>query len=347
MDCATLKLQNKIRWGIIGCGNVTEVKSGPALQKAIGSELIAVMRRDRELARDYATRHGVKKWFDDAEALIADPEVDAVYIATPPSSHKHYTLLAAAAGKPVYVEKPMARNHAECLDMIAACSTANVPLFVAYYRRMLPRFMKIKALIESGAIGDVRFVSTMLYRPLADIDLMQHDPSHASQAVDNWRTDPAEAGGGYFVDLASHMINFLEYAVGPITEVAGFAGNQAKRYTAEDIVSSSFRFSSSVQGVGNWCFAAFEKADLTEIIGSNGKISYANFDQSPIVLTTKNGSEKFAINNPMHIQQPLIQTIVDELLGLNQAACPSHGESAAQTSWVMGKMLGQYYQTKW
>ena len=129
-----------IRWGIIGCGDVTEVKSGPALQKADHSALVAVMRRNGQLAEDFARRHGVPQWYDDAAALIHDPAVDAVYIATPPSSHKEYTLMSAAAGKPVYVEKPMARNTAECQAMIAACHKANVPLFVAYYRRALARF---------------------------------------------------------------------------------------------------------------------------------------------------------------------------------------------------------------
>src|SRR5882757_10269989 len=103
-----------IRWGIIGCGDVTEVKSGPALQRATGSALVAVMRRDRAKAEDYARRHGVARAYDDAAALIADPDVDAVYVATPPSSHAAYTLAAARAGKPVYVEKPMALSHAEC-----------------------------------------------------------------------------------------------------------------------------------------------------------------------------------------------------------------------------------------
>ena len=323
-----------IRWGIIGCGNVTEIKSGPAFQKAERSELVAVMRRNGDLAKDYAARHDVKKWYDDAQALIADPEVDAVYIATPPSSHQPYTLLCAQAGKPVYVEKPMALNHAECLEMIAACEHAKVPLFVAYYRRMLPRFIKIKELIESGAIGDVRFVNTVLYRPLTHSD---------RDAADNWRTDPARSGGGYFNDLASHILNFLEYALGPITEVAGFAGNQARQYAAEDMVSSSFRFASGAQGTGNWCFSAYEKADMTEIIGTQGKISYANFDESPVILSAAGGANRFQINHPPHIQQPLIQTIVDELLGVGNSVCPSQGESAAHTSWVMDQMLKNYY----
>ena len=155
---------DQVRWGIIGCGSVTEVKSGPALYKAEGSSLVAVMRRQGALAEAYARRHGVPCWYDDAQALIDDPSVNAVYVATPPSTHCEYTQRAAQAGKPVYVEKPMARTHAECQAMIAACREAGVPLFVAYYRRMLPRFRKIKALIDEGAIGEVRTVSVTLYQ---------------------------------------------------------------------------------------------------------------------------------------------------------------------------------------
>src|ERR1043165_6013444 len=133
-------MNDKVRWGIIGCGDVTEVKSGPAFQKADGSALVAVMRRDAKKAEDYARRHNVPRWYADADALIADKDVSAVYIATPPSSHKEYTLKAAKARKPVLVEKPMAMSASECDDMIAACRDAGVPLRVAYYRRRLPRF---------------------------------------------------------------------------------------------------------------------------------------------------------------------------------------------------------------
>ena len=156
-----------IRWGVIGCGDVTEVKSGPALQQAEHSALVAVMRRNGALARDYARRHGVPRWYDDASALIADAEVDAIYVATPPSSHLEYALLAARAGKPVYVEKPMAMTFAECRAMIDGCRAAGVPLFVAYYRRALARFLEVKRLIDSGAIGEVRFVTLTFSQPIA------------------------------------------------------------------------------------------------------------------------------------------------------------------------------------
>jgi len=317
-----------IRWGIIGCGDVTEVKSGPGFQKADHSELVAVMRRRGDLAKDYAERHGVPRWYDNASDLIHDREVDAVYIATPPSSHKQYTLMSAAAWKPVYVEKPMALNFAQCLEMIAACAEHQVPLFVAYYRRALPRFLKIKELIEAGAIGHVRSVNIIFHQAMTAEDLSPDKP---------WRVDPDVAGGGRFVDLASHMLDFLDYALGPIGNAQGLAGNQAEKYKAEDIVTGTFRFVSGVQGTGIWCFSAFENRDVTEIVGTDGRISYSTFDAKPIILTTREGSTEFAFDYPQHIAQPLIQTVVDELNGAGE--CPSTGATAARTSWVMDQML--------
>src|SRR4051812_48513080 len=142
-------MRDPIRWGIIGCGDVTEVKSGPGFQKAHGSQLVAVMRRNAALAADYAKRHGVPRWYNDAKALVNDPEVDAVYIATPPGVHVEGALLAAAAGKPAYVEKPMARNTTECDVIIQALARADQKLFVAYYRRAMPRFLKLRELLEN------------------------------------------------------------------------------------------------------------------------------------------------------------------------------------------------------
>jgi predicted dehydrogenase len=321
-----------IRWGIIGCGDVTEVKSGPGFQQARNSSLAAVMRRNGDLAQDYARRHGVPKWYDDAQALIDDPAVNAIYIATPPSSHKAYTVMAAAAGKPVYVEKPMALNIGECQEMIAACRRAGVSLFVAYYRRSLARFLKIKELIDSGAVGEVRFVSITLYQSVRPQEL---DPSNLP-----WRVLPDVSGGGHFVDLASHQLDLLDYFLGPIATAEGLAANQAGHYPAEDIVSGTWRFESGMLGMGTWCFTAFETVDRTEIVGSKGRITYSTFGSEPVLLATEDGDTEFAIDYPAHIQQPLIQSVVDELIGDGQ--CPSSGESAARTTWVMDQILADF-----
>jgi predicted dehydrogenase len=318
-----------IRWGIIGCGNVTEVKSGPAFQKVQGSQLVAVMRRNAALAQDYAKRHGVPKWYSDAQALIHDPEVDAVYIATPPDSHHAYTLAVAQAGKPIYVEKPMALNAVECGEMVAACQAAGTPLFVAYYRRALPRFFKAKELVSSGAIGELRFVEVLLTQPLEI-----HPPDQLP-----WRLRPEIAGGGLFVDLASHTLDFLDFVLGPVSRVCGFARNQAGAYPVEDIVSGAFEFQNGVQAIGTWCFSGFESADRITFVGSGGQVTLSTFGTEPVQLETPDGIQVFDLPNPPHIQQPLIQQVVDELHGLG--SCVSTGESALRTSWVMDQLLSE------
>ena len=319
-----------IRWGMIGCGDVTEVKSGPGFQKARGSRLLAVMRRNGQLAERYARRHDVPKWYDHAEALINDPEVDAVYIATPPSSHKQYALAVAKAGKPVYVEKPMAMNYNECLEMIEVCQQNHVPLFVAYYRRALPRFLKIKELLNNEAIGSVRSVAIVLHKKPGLNDF-------CSQT--NWRVDPEIAGCGYFCDLACHTLDILQFYLGSIKAAKGFLSNQMALYKAEDLVTGSFKFESGILGTGLWCFTAYDELDRTEIIGSKGKIVFSTFDTTPILLLTEEGEQKFHIDNPKHIQQPLIQTVVDELLGIGK--CPSTGATGSLTNLVMDQILGK------
>ncbi len=318
-----------IRWGMIGCGKVTEKKSGPAFQKARNSALVAVMSRTAEKARDYAARHRIPRWYDNAEQLIADPEVDAVYIATPPSEHKKYTLMCARAGKPVYVEKPMARSYNECEEMIGACREANVPLFVAYYRRALAKFIKIKEWVESGRIGTVRFVNIVHYQAPHSDDL---DSEHLP-----WRVLPRISGGGRFVDLGSHTLDILDFILGPIEEVRGTATNQAGLYPAEDIVIGSFVFRSGCLGSGTWCFTAYQNFERNEIVGTRGKITFTTFGNDPVLLSTNEGHKRFKFKLPVHIQQPLIQTVVDALNG--EGNCPSDGISAARTNWVMDELL--------
>ncbi len=323
---------NQIRWGFVGCGDVTEVKSGPAFQKVAGSEVVAVMRRDGEKAQDYAHRHSVPKWYTEADHLIYDEEVNAVYVATPPDSHAEYAIQAIRAGKPVYVEKPMARNYQECQQMNQASQAAGVPLFVAYYRRCLPGFLKVKELVDRGAVGQVRFVAISLAFPPKPEDLQ---PDNLP-----WRVIPEIAGGGHFFDLASHQLDYLDYLFGPIVFAQGRAANQAGLYPAEDIVCADFAFASGVLGSGLWCFTAAEQgsSDRIEIVGTGGKINFASFDSdAPVLLENEAGLQKFQFTTPRHVQQPLIQTVVDELQG--RGRCPSTGLSAARTAQVMDQII--------
>lgn len=323
---------DKIRWGIIGCGDVTEVKSGPAFNKVEHSELVAVARRNGELAEDYARRHGVARWYDDATKLIDDPDVDAIYIATPPGSHAEYALKVAAAGKPVYVEKPMARSYAECASMVEACDKAGVGLYVAYYRRALAAFVKTKKLIEEGAIGQVRFVATQFVRPPSVEDL---------EGPLQWRVQPELSGGGYFFDLGSHLLDYLDYLFGPIEHASGQTANQAGLYGAEDIVVATYDFPAGVQGSGVWCFTGASSAaiDSTKVVGDRGELTFATFDFRPVHLSNDEGMQEFDLPVPEHVQQPLIQSIVDELRGVG--SCPSTGLTAARTGKIMDEIVGR------
>jgi predicted dehydrogenase len=320
---------SSVRWGIIGCGDVTEVKSGPGFQKAARSSLVAVMRRRGDLARDYALRHGVPRWYDDASQLIADPEVDAVYVATPPAQHAAYALACAKAGKPAYVEKPMARTHGECVEMNHAFGASGVPLFVAYYRRALPRFVWVKELVDAGAIGEPRFARITLTRRVVD---EERDAQHLP-----WRVIPELAGGGRFVDLGSHVLDLLDWILGPIDEVAGMAVNQGGLYPAEDGVAFAMRFASGVIGSGLFSFAASSDREEVEIGGDRGTVSFAPFAEEPVRVSGKDGDTSRAIPHPPHVQQPLIQSVVDELCGVGR--CSSSGITAARTSWVMDRVL--------
>jgi len=320
---------DQVNWGIIGCGNVTEKKSGPAFNKVEGSRLVAVMRRDIAKAGDYAQRHGVPKFYDDAKLLINDTEVNAVYIATPPDAHAKYAIEAMKAGKAVYVEKPMARNIAECEEMIRVSEETGVPLFVAYYRRRLPVYLKIKELIENKVIGDVKYLNVQLHQPLK---AEETDP----EKVPGWRVFPEISGGGHFHDLASHQFDYLEYLFGPIKEVKGISLNQSGYYPADDMVTATFLFESGITGTGSWCFSVPErfKNDITVIIGSEGKITFSFFEHQNIYVEKSDGSLlHFNIPHPENIQQPLIQTIVDQLLG--KGMCPSTGKTGIRSTMVM------------
>ncbi|NRB48443.1 MAG: Gfo/Idh/MocA family oxidoreductase [Saprospiraceae bacterium] len=320
----------EIRWGIIGCGDVCEVKSAPAMQKIPGSSLVAVMRRNATKAEDYAQRHAVPKWYNDAQQLIDDPDVNAVYIATPPSSHGQYTAMAAAAGKPVYVEKPMARTFAECQQMIADCQKYAVPLHVAYYRRSLPQFLQVKKWVDDGAIGAIRMVQIELFQSI--------QPAIVSGLDNNWRVDPEIAGGGFFYDLASHQLDYLDYLLGPIKSANGFCTNQAGLYEAEDVVSATFQFETGVLGTGSWCFTVGEPAvkEETRIIGEKGQIIFHYFTSNKVRLELADQEEELDFEMPAHIQQPLIEKIVADLMGEGES--PSTGESAARTNWVIDQI---------
>lgn len=312
----------KVNWGIIGCGDVTEVKSGPAFNKVNNSALVAVMRRDTAKAKDYAARHQVPKWYDDATALINDPDVNAIYIATPPSSHYEYALAAIHAGKPVYVEKPMTADTATANAMANAAEEKNVKLVVAHYRRQIPYFKKVKQLLEDKIIGEPLFAQLEFYtQPLTAEELNIPKIS--------WRIDPAIAGGGLFHDLAPHQLDLMYYFFGPAAEVKGIAANQSRLYAADDFVAGNILFNSGMAFSGVWSFSvpATEEKDHCGIIGTKGKIGFSIFNMRIIKVTINGITEVFSFDPLEHVQQPMIEQTVKYFL--DEAPNPCRGEEGA------------------
>lgn len=304
----------KIKWGIIGCGDVTEKKSGPAFNKVPNSELVAVMRRDAAKAEDYARCHNVPKWYSDADDLINDPEINAIYIATPPLQHEDYAARAMAAGKPVYVEKPISLDAASAKRMLAAAEKYKQKISVAHYRRQQPVFLKVKELLQHKTIGDVRFV---------DLQMLQAPKSNLIAATaENWRVNPAISGGGLFHDLAPHQLDLMVYFFGAVKTASGFGLNQGGFYLADDLVTGSILFENNVVFSGIWCFTVpeNEQKDICTIIGSEGKISFPVFGMQ--ITITKNGQEKKLTFKPLqHVQQPMIMQVVRYFLGERENPC--------------------------
>ncbi|MBB1282760.1 Gfo/Idh/MocA family oxidoreductase [Flavisolibacter sp. BT320] len=319
-------MQNEtIQWGIIGCGDVTEVKSGPAFNKVPNSRLVAVMRRNAEKAADYARRHKVARWFSDAETLINDPDVNAIYIATPPLYHKDYTLQALRAGKPVYVEKPMAMNAAEAQEMAAAAQETGVKLCVAHYRRQQPLFLKVKSLLAEGAIGKPRIVNLQCLQP--------HQDSMITRTEDAWRYNPTISGGGLFHDLAPHQLDLMLYFFGRPEKVHGISVNASGLYSADDTTTGQVLFANDIVFNGAWCFTVPEKHDLCEILGTEGSLQFPIFDHRLVVLKKGNDEMHFPFDPLPHVQQPMIENVVNYFLGRAENPCP------AEDGWEVMKMI--------
>ena len=326
-----------LKWGFIGCGEVVETKSGPVFSEVEGSTVVAVMSRTEQRARTYAVRHGISRWYTDAQELIDDPDVNAVYIATPPSSHATYAIMAMKAGKPVYMEKPLSASYEDCARINRISEQTGVPCFVAYYRRYLPYFQRVKEIVESGSIGQILNVQIRYTEPLRKTDeelLAQHQLS--------WRLQPEIAGGGYFYDMAPHQLDLLQDVFGVILEARGICANRGGLYEAEDSVSACFQFENGLPGSGSWCYVAHESAreDCIEIIGTKGLVSFSVFDYQPIRLQTSKGEESITVPNPPYVQYPLIKNVIEHLQGL--AVCTCTSVSATPVNWVMDRILGKF-----
>ncbi len=324
-----------LQWGFIGCGEVTELKSGPAFSEVEGSGVVAVMSRHEKNARSYAEKHGIPRWYTDAQELIDDQEVNAIYVATPPSSHATYAIMAMKAGKPVYVEKPLAASYEDCARVNRVSEETGVPCFVAYYRRYLPYFQKVKDIVDNGVIGKTINVQIRFATPPREQDFGKNGQLP-------WRLLPDIAGGGYFYDLAPHQLDLLQHIFGVITEARGICANRGGLYEAEDSVCASFEFEGGLPGSGSWCFVAHESAreDRIEIIGDQGSVSFSVFDYQPIKLHTCEGTETITVPNPPYVQYPIIKSVCEHLQGIGLCGCTS--VSATPVNWVLDRILGKF-----
>ena len=326
-------MTGNINWGMIGTGDVTEKKSAPSFNKIDNSSLSGVMNRTPEKAVDYAKRHGVPKVYKSAGELIADPEINAIYIATPPSSHAEYAIEAMNAGKPVYLEKPMAANYSDCLSMNEISRQTGVPLFVAYYRRSMEYFLKVRELVTENVIGNPILCHSQLFIPPRPDDYQKENLP--------WRVVPEISGGGYFHDMGCHELDILLYLFGDVKNVDGHGGNFGGLYTPADTITASIEFESGLLYNGSWCFVSPEGAetDVIEIVGESGSIKFSCFGFTPIEVRTDSLQKQFPIGPGEHVQFPMISSIVDALRG--KGSSPSTGESAAKINWLMDEILSQ------
>jgi 1,5-anhydro-D-fructose reductase (1,5-anhydro-D-mannitol-forming) len=313
----------QLKWGIIGCGDVAEHKGGPALYKAAGSELVAVMSRNADRAASFAERHGARRHYTQVDELLADDEVNAVYVATPPNVHAEQTVLAAGAGKHVLCEKPMALNVAECRSMVAACQAAGVQLWVAYYRRFWPLVQRMKQLLEQNAIGQptmARVTVTGMYRPPADGPVP-------------WRVQAEVAGGGFLTDVGSHRLDLLVSLLGEVREVSAFTDTLSFDIPVDDSASLLLKFASGAQAVVacHWNVAA--GVDELEIGGIGGRLLAADVGAGELLVEGHGKRENLHLPPPPITHLNLVQRIGESLR--TGAPNPLSGEEGMKTTAIL------------
>jgi predicted dehydrogenase len=315
-----------ISWGIVGCGDVTEIKSGPAFNKIEGSFLQAVMRRNADKAADFAKRHGVPKWYNNVEELINDPLINAVYVATPPSSHEQYAIAALKAGRHVYVEKPFSVDSASARRIAETAKQLNSKLSVAHYRRQMPLFKKVKDLIDSNAIGRILNINIVFH---------QHGADHSPE---NWRLDSQTSGGGYFHDLAPHQLDLMYYYFKAPVLVQGVSINQANKYKADDAVACTMLFENGAVLNGLWSFTVpvSEEKDVCEITGTEGSIRFSFFNMKKIILRKNGTEETFHFDALQHVQQPMIEKVVEYFSG--NGINPCSGDDGYTVMWMIDRI---------
>lgn len=311
-----------IRWGIIGCGNVAETKSGPPLYRAPGSELVAVMRRDGAKARDFAERHGARRWYTDAAALVADPDINAVYIASPHDRHLEHATLAAQAGKMILCEKPMGTSVEQARAIVQVCQANHVPLTVAYYRRFWPITRAVKRLLAEGAIGRLVSVRVQL------ADYFAGDPARP------WLTSPAASGGGALANAGSHWVDLVRFYLGEIAQVMAMQSSKVSGFETEDTVALLMRTNDDVLVTFLVTLQSPVSTNEIDFLGTEGRILCSPYSEGHWLVYRRNRNPdliQFPNSGPAHTE------LVAELIPRLQAGQPSPvpGEEAVAVWQIM------------
>jgi predicted dehydrogenase len=321
-----------ISWGMVGTGDVTEQKSGPAFYTCEGSTLYAVYNRTHGKAVDYAKRHNVPVVHESLEALLSNPKVDAVYVATPPVTHKELALQVIASGKPLCLEKPMAMNRGECLEIVAAAKKMNVPVYVTYYRRSMEKFLKVKELLDGGTIGKIGSVQVTQYQELI---------AGAREGNLPWRVESSISGGGILVDMGSHVFDILDFLVGPIATISGKVANYGAYYKAEDSAVAAFVFENGVLGAGTFNYNTDQWVDRIEIAGDKGRLVFSCFDNEPVEIYAEGRKELLHFTPPEPVYSPFVKDMVSCLLS---GDTKGYVETAVRPTELLDQLLATYQQ---
>lgn len=320
-----------IRWGLIGCGKVVQKKSGAAFKNVPYSTIVAVMGRNIEKAKSVAEMFGAPEWCDSVEELLSK-DIDAVYIATPPGLHYEQALACLAEKKPVYLEKPFARNYTEAKALTEAFEKAEVPLYIAHYRRAQPLFLKLRELFEEGAIGEVKHIEFYVKRIFSPKD-----------AAHGWLYNPEMSGGGKFYDIAPHAVDIINFLFGDIIKVQGKAENLGAGCPLENLVTMSFETEKGICGTGEFNCVADEKSDRMYVTGTAGTIEFSVHGKTDIILKDLQGKvlAQYDLPEPKIVEEPMVQSVVEDLLGIGK--CESKAREVLVTYEIIDQVLDEFY----
>jgi len=286
-------MEKPIRWGLVGCGDIAEKRVAPALQNATSSKLLACSRKQPARLWEFQQRHGIPKGCPDPAEIFADPEIDAVYLATPVFLHCLHTIEAAEHGKHVLCEKPMAMNATECQRMVDACRNHGVKLGIAYYRRFYPVVHKIRELLKAGVLGNVILVRNTLVEP-------------TSLEPAAWRFVQDQGGGGLLMDMASHRLDLLCMLFGVPVSVSALTDTRVLNIPVEDTGSLLIQFAGGVQAAVFASHCVHAPMDEFEIYGTRASLRINPLNGSELRLFGDPG-ETFHLPKADNVHLPLIE----------------------------------------